>query len=177
MINYERVLIRLIASLSSRRCRRGRLLQLLENCRLQGLGLSCAGPATLDKTISADEELLEVPLHHLQAQQTGLLLLEPGEEGVGVVAVDLGLLHDGEANAIVKLAEALDLVVGTGLLGTELVAREAEDLEVLRVLCLDALVDLLQTFVLRGEATLGGGVDDEDYFALVVGSRNFLAAL
>lgn len=127
--------------------------------------------------ISANEELLKVPLDNLQAQQARLLLLEPGEQRVGVVAVDIGLLHDGEADAIVDLAEVLDLIVGAGLLGTELVAGEAEDLKVFGVLCLDALVDFLKTFVLRSETTLGGSVDDEDDLALVVGGRDLLSAL
>lgn len=154
-----------------------RLCQLLQNSLLQGLGLGGASPATLDVTIPANEELLKVPLDNLQAQQARLLLLEPGEQRVGVVAVDIGLLHDGEADAIVDLAEVLDLIVGAGLLGAELVAGEAEDLKVFGVLGLDALVDLLETFVLRCETTLGGSVDDEDDLALVVGGRDLLSAL
>lgn len=81
-----------------------------------------------------------------------------------------------EADAVVDLAEALDLVVGPGLLGPELVAREAEDLEVLRVLGLDVLVELLEAGVLGREAALGGRVDDEYHLVLVFG-QGFLVAL
>lgn len=63
---------------------------------------------------------------------------------------------------MVDLAEALDLVVRAGLLPAKLVAGEAEDDE---ALVLELLVELLEPGVLRGEAALGGGVDDEGYFA------------
>ncbi len=46
----------------------------------------------------------------------------------------------------------------------ELVAGESEDDEVVRVVGLDFLVELLEAFELRGEAALGGRVDDEDDF-------------
>jgi hypothetical protein len=58
-----------------------------------------------------------------------------------------------------------------------LVAREAEDDKVLRVLGLEIGPELLEALVLRSEAALGGCVDDEDNLALVVGERNLLAAL
>jgi hypothetical protein len=64
------------------------------------------------------------------------------------------------------LAELLDLVVGAGVLAAELVAGEAEDGEVVRVLLLDGLVQALEALELRREAALGGGVDDEDDLAL-----------
>ena len=82
-----------------------------------------------------------------------------------------------EADAVVDLAEALDLVVGAGLLGAELVAGEADDLEVVRVLPLDVLVQLLEPAVLGREAALGRGVDDEHDLARVVGQRLLVALL
>lgn len=153
------------------------LSESLEDGLLEGLGLGGAGPAALDLSVTSDEELFKVPLDALEAKQTGLLLLEPGPERVGAVAVDLGLLHDGEADAVVDLAEALDLLVGAWLLAAELVAGEAEDDKVIRVLRLEVGPELLQTLVLRGEAALGSRVDDEDDLALVVGQGNLLAAL
>lgn len=153
------------------------LSESLEDGLLEGLGLGGASPAALDLSVSSDEELFKVPLDALETQKTGLLLLEPGPERVGAVAVDLGLLHDGEADAVVDLAEALNLLVGPGLLAAELVAGEAEDDKVIRVLLLEVGPELLQALVLRGEAALGGSVDDEDDLALVVGQGNLLAAL
>jgi hypothetical protein len=153
------------------------LSESVEDGLLEGLGLGGAGPAALDRSVASDEELFKVPLDALEAQETGLLLLEPGPERVGAVAVDLGLLHDGEGDAVVDLAEALDLLVGPGLLGAELVAGEAEDDEIVRVLLLDVGPELLQAGVLRGEAALGGRVDDEDDLALVIGQGDLLAAL
>ena len=155
----------------------GLLGELLEDGLLQGLGLGRAGPAALDLAVPADEKLLKVPLNHLEAHEAGLLLLEPFEDGVGAVAVDVNLLHDGEADAVVELAELLDLIVGARLLAAKLIAREAQDGKVIRVLLLEILVELLEAGVLRGEAALGGRVDDEDDLALVVGKGDLLPAL
>lgn len=82
-----------------------------------------------------------------------------------------------EADAVVDLAEVLDLVVGAGLLGAELVAGEADNLELVRVLLLDLVVQGLEPAVLGGEAALGGGVDDEHDLALVLGQRLLVALL
>jgi hypothetical protein len=84
-----------------------------------------------------------------------------------MVTIHVRLAHDLEAHTIVDLAEGLDVVVCAGFLTTELVAREAENDEVVAMLGLQFLVEAFQTFVLRGEATLGGRVDNEDYFAFV----------
>lgn len=149
----------------------------LKDRLLKRLRLGSASPTALDLSIATNEELFKVPLDALKTKQTGLLLLEPGPERVGSVTVDLGLLHDGESDAVVDLAEALNLLVGARLLGSELVAGEAEDDEIFRVLLLDFGPELLQTGVLRGEAALGGSVDDEDDLALVISQRNLLTAL
>lgn len=143
-------------------CPAGLLLRrkLLEDGLLERLGLGGAGPAALDLAVAADEELLKVPLDPLHAQEARLLVLEPLEHGLGLVAVDVDLAHDGEGDAVVELAEALDLVVGGGLLAGELVAGEAEDDELVGVGLVEALVQLLQAGVLGREAALGGGVDD-----------------
>lgn len=149
----------------------------LKDRLLQRLGLGGASPASLDLSITSNKELLKVPLDALEAQQTRLLVLEPGPKRVGVVAVDLGLLHDGECHAVVELAELLDVVVGAGLLATELVAGEAENDKVLGVLLLELGPELLETSILGSEAALGGCVDNEDDLALVVAEGNLLTAL
>lgn len=153
------------------------LLNLGNDVLLQRLRLGGARPAVLDLAIPANEELLKVPLDALQAKNTGLLLLQPLENWVCGVAVDVDLAEDGEGDAVVNLAEALNLLVGARLLAAKLVAREAEDDKVIGVLLLDVLVELLEAGVLRGEAALGGGVDDEDDLALVVCKGSFLALL
>lgn len=142
------------------------LLNLLQDSSLERLGLGGAGPAADDLSVGGDEELLKVPLDALQAQQTGLRLLQPGEDGGRVLTVHVQLAQHGERDAVVQLAELLDLVVGAGVLAAELVAGEAEDGEVVRVLLLDGLVQALEALELRREAALGGGVDDEDDLAL-----------
>lgn len=154
-----------------------RLLQLLQDRGLQGVRLGGAGPSALDGAVAADEELLKVPLDALEAHEAGFLLLEPLVEGRGAVAVDVDLLHDGEADAIVNLAEVLNVVVGAGLLSAKLVAGEAKDDKVVRVRLGELLVEVLEAGVLGGETALGGRVDDEDDLALVVLQGNLLAAL
>ena len=98
-----------------------------------------------------------------------LLLLEELEHLIGVVAVDVRLLEELEADAVVDLAEAADVLVSAWLLSTELVAREAETVDSVRTahstahstqhshhqsLVLVLLVQLLQASVLRREPTL-----------------------
>jgi len=153
------------------------VVELLEDGLLQTLGLGGGGPAALDLAVAADEELLEVPLDPLQAHEARLLVLEPLVEWVGLIAVDVDLAKDREAHAIVDLAEALDLLVGAGVLATELVAGEAKNDKVVRVLLLEALVELLEALELGGEAALGGGVDDQNDLALVLLKGLDLAAL
>jgi len=61
-------------------------------------------------------------------------------------------------------------------LPAELVAGETEDLEVVAVTGFEGFIDLLQAFVLRGETTFGGGVDDEEDFAFVFGEGDGFAS-
>ena len=59
----------------------------------------------------------------------------------------------------------------------ELVAGEAEDDEVIRVLFFDFLVECFKSFELRREAAFGGCVYDEDDFVFERGKRVGLAFL
>lgn len=151
------------------------LLNLLNNRILQRLRLGKRRPPRNNLSIRRDQELLKVPLNTLQTQRTGHRLLHPGINRRSLVTVDIQFAQHGERHAIVQLTERLDLVVGTGVLAAELVAGEPEELKVLRVLRLELLVDLLEAFELRGEAALGGGVDDEDNFAFQGGEGEGLA--
>jgi len=142
------------------------LLDLLDNRPLQRLGLGKSSPARDNLSISANEELLKVPLDVLDAHDTGLLLLHPGEDGCRILAVDVQLAEDREGHAVVDLAEGLDVIVGAGVLVVELVAGKAEDGELVRVALVQVLEQLLEAFELGCEAALGRGVDGEDDLAL-----------
>lgn len=142
-----------------------------------------------------DEELCEVPLYvgcllivgrilgeHLLEHRSELvcrveacerlLLLEELEEVVGVVAVHLHLLEARELGVVRELAELVYRLVGTGGLCAELVAREVEHLESLRMIL---LVELLQLLVLRCEAALYGCVYDEQHFVGILLEGNILS--
>jgi hypothetical protein len=107
-------------------CRRGRTaIQFIEDGFFERLRLGGARPPTFDLAILSDQELLKVPLDTLHAQQARLLLLHPLVHGLRLVAIDIRLLQHREADAIVDLAEALDLVVGARVLAAELIAGKA----------------------------------------------------
>lgn len=110
-----------------------RLRQLIQNRLLQRLRLRNTSPPPLNLPISPYQPLLKIPLDPLHSQQSGFLFFQPFEKGVRFVAVDVGFAHYGEGDAVVYEAEGLDVVVGAGLLGAELVAGEAEDLEIIAV--------------------------------------------
>lgn len=103
------------------------------NRALDRLGLGSASPTALDLAIFADQELLKVPLDALQAHEAGLLLLHPLPDGLGRLAVDLGLAEDLVGDFVADDAEVLDFFVGAGVLAVELVAGEGEDFEVVGV--------------------------------------------
>jgi hypothetical protein len=99
--------------------------QLLLNLRLQSLRLRSTSPPRLDLAIPANQELLKVPLDPLQPHHPRLLGLQPLKYGIRRIAIDVDLAEHGETDAVVELAELLDLVVGAWVLVAELVAREA----------------------------------------------------
>ena len=84
---------------------------------------------------------------------------EGGVEGVFVGAGDGDLGEEREGDGVVDGAELGDLLVGAGLLAGEVVGGEAEDDEAAVFV---GLVEGFEGGVLRGEAALGGYVDDEE---------------
>src|ERR1700722_8596289 len=90
--------------------------------------------------------------------------------GVGAGDGDLG--EHGEVDAEGGTAEGLDVLVGAGFLGAEVVGREAADDE---SGVFEAGVDLFEGVVLGGETALGGYVDDEEDFSTIVGERGAFA--
>lgn len=57
-----------------------------------------------------------------------------------------------------------------------MIAWKAEDLEI-GVLSVDLLVKLLESFILWSETAFGCAVEDEDYFAFVVGELDWSSLL
>ena len=94
-----------------------------------------------------------------------LFFREVLEERLCRLAAHVALLEDLERHAVVVAAELLDLRVAAGVLCSELIAREAEDLE---TLILVGEVELLQGLELRRKAALAGRIDDQQDLALVV---------
>lgn len=128
------------------------LIQLRQNNTLQLLRLLRTRPALHNLPIPTNQEFLKIPLNPLQTHQAGLLFLHPLEQRLRIIPIDLRLAHNGKRDAVVDLAERLDVVIGPGLLTAELVTREAEYREVCGVLFFDGFVELFEPFVLRGEA-------------------------
>jgi len=87
------------------------------------------------------------------------------ERGLAL-ALDHGLRHQRELHAEAHLAELGDLGVRARLLRAELVGREANHRQALVGV---SLVELLQAVVLRRQAALRGGVDQQHHLAAEVG--------
>jgi len=99
-------------------------------------------------------------------------LRQEAEERMGVVAIHVDLGEHREADLVSERAEAGDFRRVARFLRAELVAREAEDDEAARAVL---PVKLLEPLVLRREAALAGGVDDEYHLPLVVGEGLLVA--
>ena len=84
---------------------------------------------------------------------------------MGIVAIDLDLGHQGEGHTVVDAAELGYLGIGTGLLMSELVAREADDHQ---ALVLILLIQSLQAIILRSESAFGSGINYHENLALVL---------
>jgi amino acid transporter len=93
-------------------------------------------------------------------------------EGVGVGAGDGDLGEQGEVDREVGGAECLDLFVGAGFLGPEVVGGEAADDE---AGVFEAGVEAFESCILLGQAALRSYVDDEEDFAAVVGEGGAFA--
>src|SRR5690348_15656123 len=87
--------------------------------------------AAHDLAFAIHQELGEVPLDRLGAEQAGRLVLEVFVKRVRVPAVDLGLGEQREADVVVDRAEVADRLRVARLLVAELVAGEPEHREAL----------------------------------------------
>ena len=129
-------------------------------------------PTSQDLSVPADEKLGEVPANVLVALFVRIAALEELVEIASSVPVDLDLGEHREVGVVLGAGEFEDLFVRTGLLGAELVAREAQDVE---ALVLVLFMKGTQTCVLAGEASTAGEVDYQADRAFVVGEALLLA--
>ena len=83
-----------------------------------------------DLALGVDEELVEVPLDVLALHdgRAGAGGSHPRPGRVGLIAVDVRLLDNGEGDTVLRL-ECDDAISATGLLVAELIARVGDDLE------------------------------------------------
>ena len=70
--------------------------------------------------MNLDGPKLETYLDSLETQEPGLLLLQPLEYFIRVVAIHVRFLHQWERNTVIKLAERRDLLVCARFLATKL---------------------------------------------------------
>src|SRR5579864_2473056 len=139
---------------------------------LDVFGLGHRREAIDDLAASVDEELGEIPLNVLGAENAGLLVLEILVERVCLRSVDIYLVEHRKAHAVVHLAERADLFAAARLLLAELIAGKAQNGQPARA---QFFVELLQPRILRRETALARRVDDEQHFVLEVGQRHILA--
>jgi hypothetical protein len=104
--------------------------------------------AAHDFTVSVDQELGEIPLDRLRAEEARRYLLQRPEQRMGVRAVDLGLGEHGKGDVVIIGAEFLDRLLVARLLMAELVARESEHGEAARA---KPPMQLFQPRILRRE--------------------------
>ncbi len=100
------------------------------------------------------------------------LLFQKFIQGLGILSVHLNLLELRKLSAIVQLAETVYALVGARSLLAELVAREVQNLETLRMIF---LVKLLQLGVGGSEAALCGGVNYQQHFVGILLERHLIA--
>jgi hypothetical protein len=122
------------------------------------VGLGGGGVSSDNLAVPADEELGEVPGDVAGEAGVGLRVGEEAVEGVDVGPFDGDLGEEGEGDVVGGGAEELDLVVGGGLLGAEIVCWEGEDGQAAGAV---AVVEGLEAGVLAGVAALAGDVDQE----------------
>jgi len=122
--------------------------------------------------VAVEEEFGEVPLDFAAEFRIGGLVGEELIERRLVVAFYGELGHHGEADVVLLGAEGLDLRVGAGLLGHEVVGGHSDDDQPPIFVF---LVEGFESGVLRGESAAAGYVDQEQDFAVEIGEPGGLA--
>ena len=90
--------------------------------------------------IFPDQELLKVPLDPLEPEQARYLRLHPLIHRLRLIPIHVRLAQHGKRDAVIRQAEGLNRVVVARVLLHELVARETQDDELVRMRGLDFLV-------------------------------------
>ena len=132
------------------------------------------------------QELGEIPLDAVVAEELAELRLEPRLESLALKALkaqeglfaakvvvqrmsclspDVDLLEHLERYVVIAGAEALDLLVGAGLLTAELVAGESQYFKALRFVL---FIETFQALILSREPSLAGYVHDQKDLAFIV---------
>src|ERR1700693_5319825 len=83
---------------------------------------------------------------------------------MGLLAVDIDLRKQRKTDAVIGFAKRADRRRIAGLLPAELVAWKRQDFQ---TLLLELLIQGLQALILRCEAALTGGIDDQQYLAAI----------
>lgn len=73
--------------------------------------------------IARDEEFGEIPFDGIGEESTSLRF-EILENGIGIIAIHLDFLHDGEGDTIVELASRSSITACAGFLTGKLIAGE-----------------------------------------------------
>jgi hypothetical protein len=89
-------------------------------------------------------------------------------EGRSLGAIHINFRKHRKRNAIVEIAELLDLIIGAGLLPTELIARKPENRE---ALIFKFLVQSFEPSILGREPTLAGDIHHERNLVRVLRER------
>ena len=75
-------------------------------------------------------------------QHSGFLSFHPLEHRLRLLTIDICLPQHRKTDPVVQLTELLDLIIATRILAVELIAREAQYDELIRVLLRERLVQL-----------------------------------
>ena len=122
--------------------------------------------------LPVDQELGEIPLDRLRAQEAGRFLFERLKQRMGVRAIDFDLGEHRERHVVLVGAKLADCSLVAWLLMAELVARKSEHSEAALA---KAPVQRFEARVLRGEAALARDIDDQQRLARKVAERARLA--
>jgi hypothetical protein len=131
-------------------------------------GLLAGRIAAQHSKLPVDQELGEVPLDRLRAQEAGRVLFERLKQRMGVCAVDFNPREHRERHVILVDAKFADCSLVPWLLMAELVARKSEHGEAALA---KAPVQRFEARVLRGEAALARNIDDQQRLTRKVADR------
>jgi hypothetical protein len=119
-----------------------------------------------------DQKLSEVPFEAPRPEHSEAGGFQETVKRIGAGAVDIDLGEERECDVVLQAAEVFDFVGVSGLLVAELVAREAEDREALRVIL---AVECFETGILRRKSTFARDIDDQQHLPSAFGKRLLFA--